>query len=111
MTKKKDDLDLAIKVGISGTDDASNPGINIVDDYLRREKRENFLASLIYVKPSKRTRTEVEVQIWLYDKHLEALNDERWEVLQAKKNANVEPEYDLDYQDLFVPPTAVTVKM
>jgi hypothetical protein len=103
MGKQREDRDLAIKIAISGNDrDIGNPGVAIVDDYLKREKRENFRESLLWIRPVVVRRTETEVSIWIQDKRLEELNTARWDQLQAAKEAHLEIEYDIDRMDCHV---------
>jgi hypothetical protein len=81
MTKHKKDRDLAIKIAISGNDeDVSNTGIQIVPDYLAREKRENLRLGLVsmvikdWIAKFAKKRTEKELEIWRHDKWLSEIN-------------------------------------
>jgi len=100
MSKKREMQDLAIRMGISGDEDPDNPGVQIVNDYLKREEEENLREQGFSVEMEIFDRTDYEKAMWKNDKLVEQLHSERWEKYLESKDAHLEREYNEDWMEI-----------
>lgn len=100
MSRNKDLQDLNIRMSISGSEDPDCLGIQIQDDYLKREKEENRREAGYTVKTEVLGRTDVETSMWKSDKDMEACHTERWKKAKELEEAHLEKEYDEDKMEI-----------
>ena len=110
MPRAKELRDLDIKIAISGNDeDIGNTGVQIEEDYFRRERNENRREAGFYVREQSEGRTDLEKDIWKSLKQLEALAAERWMAQEVDEESHLEKNYDEDRFHPYVPKTIVKV--
>jgi hypothetical protein len=96
MSRDKELRDLAIVQALSGSEDLKSPGVQIEDNYLRREREENRREQGFWVLNRVVPRTDLERAIWKTDKDMERHYLERWQKEQDEKVAHLQVEYDED---------------
>jgi len=100
MSRNKDLQDLTIRMAISGSEDPECLGIQIEDDYLKREKEENKREAGYPVVTEVLGRTDVEASFWKSDKDMEACHTERWKKAEELEEAHLEKEFDEDRMEI-----------
>lgn len=109
MGRTKELQDLNILMAISGCEDLGNLGIQIEEDYLRRERQENRREAGYYVREPVLERTDLEKAIWKSAKALEELALVRWQKTQDEKDMHLEKEYDEDRMHPYIPKIIIKI--
>jgi hypothetical protein len=99
MSRSKELHDQEILKGISGSTDSFSCGVQIVEDYLTREKEENLLAEGIGKADPDKLRTSLEKDFWKQNMRLRELADQRFLRAEAKKEEQYEQEIDFYLQE------------
>lgn len=99
-SKKQEQRDVNILVGITGREDVSTTGVMIEDDYLAREARENATEQGELDIEETLGRNERERRVYHDLKMREELETERYEAQRALMTEHLEEEYDEEKEEL-----------